>query len=41
MLNVFVRKLEIKFVANQGLVQIQAQNDLMELLARKAIRDMC
>lgn len=36
-LSVFVRKLGIKLIANQGAVQIQAQNDLMELLARKAI----
>lgn len=36
-LSVFVRKLGIQFIANQGAVQIQAQNDLMELLARKEI----
>ncbi|QLW39590.1 type VI secretion system tip protein VgrG [Citrobacter sp. RHBSTW-00524] len=36
-LSVFVRKLGIKLIANQGPVQIQAQNDLMELLARKEI----
>ena len=36
-LSVFVRKLGIKLIANQGPVQLQAQNDLMELLARKAI----
>lgn len=36
-LSVFVRKLGIKFIANQGPVQVQAQNDLMELLARKEI----
>ncbi|MNG62922.1 Phage-related baseplate assembly protein [compost metagenome] len=33
-LSVFVRKLGIKLIANQGPVQIQAQNDLMELVAR-------
>lgn len=37
-LSVFVRKLGIKLIANQGPVQVQAQNDLMELLARKEIR---
>ena len=36
-LSVFVRKLGIRLIANQGPVQVQAQNDLMELLARKAI----
>ncbi|WNY86918.1 type VI secretion system tip protein VgrG [Leclercia adecarboxylata] len=36
-LNVFVRKLGIKLTANQGPVQVQAQNDLMALLARKEI----
>jgi type VI secretion system secreted protein VgrG len=36
-LSVFVRKLGIKLIANQGPVQMQAQNDLMELLARKEI----
>ncbi|KGD76236.1 type VI secretion system Vgr family protein [Pantoea vagans] len=36
-LSVFVRKLGIKLIANQGPVQVQAQNDLMELLARKEI----
>lgn len=36
-LSVFVRKLGIKLIANQGPVKIQAQNDLMELLARKGI----
>ncbi|MCR6728267.1 type VI secretion system tip protein VgrG [Enterobacter cloacae] len=36
-LSVFVRKLGIRLIANQGAVQVQAQNDLMELLARKAI----
>jgi len=33
-LSVFVRKLGIKLIANQGPVRIQAQNDLMELVAR-------
>lgn len=37
-LSVFVRKLGIKLIANQGAVNIQAQNDLMELMARKEIR---
>ncbi|WP_449567236.1 type VI secretion system Vgr family protein [Lelliottia nimipressuralis] len=36
-LSVFVRKLGIKLIANQGPVKMQAQNDLMELLARKEI----
>lgn len=36
-LSMFVRKLGIKLIANQGPVQVQAQNDLMELLARKEI----
>ncbi|MBB3303955.1 MULTISPECIES: type VI secretion system tip protein VgrG [unclassified Enterobacter] len=36
-LSVFVRKLGIRLIANQGPVQLQAQNDLMELLARKEI----
>uniref|UniRef100_UPI00066C4603 DUF2345 domain-containing protein n=1 Tax=Franconibacter helveticus TaxID=357240 RepID=UPI00066C4603 len=36
-LSIFVRKLGIKLIANQGPVQVQAQNDLMELLARKEI----
>ncbi|MCK6697561.1 DUF2345 domain-containing protein, partial [Enterobacter bugandensis] len=36
-LSVFVRKLGIRLIANQGPVQVQAQNDLMVLLARKAI----
>nr|WP_180204622.1 type VI secretion system Vgr family protein [Pseudomonas sp. SbOxS1]NYU04613.1 type VI secretion system tip protein VgrG [Pseudomonas sp. SbOxS1] len=33
-LSLFVRKLGIKLIANQGAVQIQAQNDRLELLAR-------
>jgi type VI secretion system secreted protein VgrG len=33
-LSVFVRKLGIRLIANQGPVKIQAQNDLMELIAR-------
>ncbi|RJT49865.1 type VI secretion system Vgr family protein [Rahnella variigena] len=36
-LSIFVRKLGMKLIANQGPVTLQAQNDLMELLARKAI----
>ena len=36
-LSVFVRKLGIKLIANQGPVQVQAQNDLMALLARKEL----
>ncbi|WP_210484817.1 type VI secretion system Vgr family protein [Pantoea ananatis] len=36
-LSVFVRKLGIKLIANQGSVRIQAQNDLMELIARGEI----
>ncbi|WP_330993804.1 DUF2345 domain-containing protein, partial [Pluralibacter gergoviae] len=36
-LSVFVRRLGIKLIANQGPVQVQAQNDLMALLARKDI----
>ncbi|KLG15701.1 type IV secretion protein Rhs [Enterobacter roggenkampii] len=36
-LSVFVRKMGIKLIANQGPVQVQAQNDLMALLARKEI----
>ncbi|MFV9689338.1 type VI secretion system Vgr family protein, partial [Pantoea sp. KXB45] len=32
-LSVFVRKLGIRLIANQGPVQVQAQNSLMELLA--------
>ncbi|MGU3522291.1 type VI secretion system Vgr family protein [Enterobacteriaceae bacterium C23F] len=36
-LSVFVRKMGIKLIANQGPVQVQAQNDLLELLARKEI----
>ncbi|MEA5103968.1 type VI secretion system tip protein VgrG [Pantoea sp. S18] len=36
-LSVFVRRLGIKLIANQGPVQLQAQNDLMELMARKEI----
>ncbi|HBL4972679.1 type VI secretion system Vgr family protein [Enterobacter cloacae] len=40
-LSVFVRKLGIKLIANQGPVQVQAQNDLMELLARKEISFVC
>lgn len=36
-LSVFVRKLGMKLIANQGPVMVQAQNDTMELLARKGI----
>ncbi|MEE8818432.1 MAG: type VI secretion system tip protein VgrG [Rahnella inusitata] len=36
-LSIFVRKLGMKLIANQGPITLQAQNDLMELLARKAI----
>lgn len=36
-LSVFVRRLGIRLIANQGPVQLQAQNDLLELLARKEI----
>ncbi|MDI3363337.1 type VI secretion system tip protein VgrG [Pantoea sp. V108_6] len=36
-LSMFVRKLGIKLIANQGPVRIQAQNDLMELIARGEI----
>ncbi|MCZ7837036.1 type VI secretion system Vgr family protein [Atlantibacter hermannii] len=36
-LSIFVRKLGMKLIANQGPVQVHAQNDLMELLARKEI----
>jgi type VI secretion system secreted protein VgrG len=36
-LSLFVRKLGIKLIANQGPVEMQAQNDLMALLARKEI----
>jgi type VI secretion system secreted protein VgrG len=36
-LSLFVRKLGIKLIANQGAVQIQAQNDKLELLARQGL----
>jgi type VI secretion system secreted protein VgrG len=36
-LSIFVRKLGSKLIANQGPAQVQAQNDLMALLARKEI----
>ncbi|WP_447749089.1 type VI secretion system Vgr family protein [Pseudomonas nicosulfuronedens] len=36
-MSLFVRKLGMKLFANQGAVQIQAQNDRMELLARQAL----
>ncbi len=36
-LSLFVRKLGIKLIANQGTVQIQAQNDRLELTARHGL----
>ncbi len=36
-LSLFVRKLGMKLIANQGAVQIQAQNDRLELLARHGL----
>ena len=36
-ISLFVRKLGMKLFANQGAVSLQAQNDKMELLARKAV----
>ena len=36
-LSLFVRKLGIKLIANQGAVQIQAQNDKLELMARHGL----
>ena len=36
-LSVFVRKLGMKLIANQGPVTIQAQNDQLQLLARKGL----
>jgi len=36
-LSIFARKLGMKLIANQGPVTLQAQNDLMELLAHKTI----
>lgn len=36
-LSLFVRKLGMKLIANQGPVTIQAQNDQMQLLARKGL----
>ncbi|EKE9100977.1 type VI secretion system tip protein VgrG, partial [Escherichia coli] len=36
-LSVFVRKAGIKLFANKGAISVQAQNDLMELLAKKEI----
>jgi type VI secretion system secreted protein VgrG len=36
-LSVFVRKLGIKLIANQGPVEMQAQNDTMALLARHGL----
>ncbi|WP_297207344.1 type VI secretion system Vgr family protein [uncultured Pluralibacter sp.] len=36
-LSLFVRKIGMKLIANQGAVTIQAQNDRMQLLARKGL----
>ena len=36
-LSLFVRKLGIKLIANQGAVSIQAQNDKLELIARHGL----
>jgi uncharacterized protein (DUF2345 family) len=36
-LSLFVRKLGIKLIANEGAVQIQAQNDRLELMARHGL----
>jgi type VI secretion system secreted protein VgrG len=36
-LSLFVRKLGIKLIANQGPVTVQAQNDTLELLARQGL----
>ncbi|MBT8769621.1 DUF2345 domain-containing protein, partial [Metapseudomonas boanensis] len=35
--SLFVRKLGLKLITNQGAVQIQAQNDRLELLARHGL----
>ncbi len=40
-LSVFVRKAGIKLFANKGAISVQAQNDLMELLAQKSIEITC
>ncbi|MGV6394305.1 type VI secretion system Vgr family protein [Pseudomonas caspiana] len=37
-LSLFVRKLGIKLIANQGSVSIQAQNDALELMARHSLQ---
>lgn len=37
-MSLFVRKLGMKLIANQGAAQIQAQNDRLELLARQALQ---
>jgi len=37
-LSLFVRKLGIKLIANQGTVSIQAQNDALELMARHSLQ---
>ena len=36
-MSLFVRKLGLKLIANQGAVQLQAQNDRMEILARQGL----
>src|SRR5690606_34048052 len=36
-LSLFVRRLGIKLIANQGPVTVQAQNDTLELLAREGL----
>ncbi len=36
-LSLFVRKIGMKLIANQGAVTVQAQNDQMQLLARKGL----
>ena len=36
-LSLFVRKLGIKLIANQGPVSVQAQNDILELMARHGL----
>jgi type VI secretion system secreted protein VgrG len=37
-LSIFVRKLGIKMIANQGAVVVQAQNDSLQLLARQGLQ---
>ncbi|MFP3520897.1 DUF2345 domain-containing protein, partial [Pseudomonas sp. SIMBA_077] len=36
-MSLFVRKLGIKLIANQGAVSIQAQNDKLQLMARHGL----